>query len=156
MDRALVHEAGHAIIALHLGFRVERIEIAHRFPRVIIANFGGKERTHAERYLVLAGGIANESLSFGNYDQGALGADQREIQAKGGGPITDYVSDALQILNSNKSRLDLLVKRLSLNSIAARVEAKFSPDPDSYEIMDAAQLAEIWGATREPNQRFQP
>lgn len=144
MDRALVHEAGHAIIALHLGFRVERIEIANRFPRVIIANFDGKERTQAERYVVLAGGIANESLSFGNYDQNALGADQREIQVRRGGPITDYVSDALQILNTNKARLDSLVKRLSLNSIATRAEAQFSSDPDSYEIMDATQLAEIW------------
>lgn len=73
-----------------------------------------------------------------------MGCDQRKIETRGGGPITDYVSDALQILNTNKARLDSLVKRLSLNSIATRAEAQFSSDPDSYEIMDATQLAEIW------------
>lgn len=144
MDRALVHEAGHAVIALYLGFLVERIEVANGFTRLILPHFDDAERTSAERCSVLAGGIANEFLSFGNYDQEALGADQREIKVRGGGPITDYVSDALQILNANKARLDSLVKRLSLNSIAARAEAQFSSDPDSYEIMDATQLAEIW------------
>jgi hypothetical protein len=147
MDRALVHEAGHAIIALHLGFRVERIEVANGFPRLILSNFDDAERTAAERYLVLAGGIASEQLGFGNHDQDAMGSDQREIETRGGGPITDYVSDALQVLNANKAMLDSLVKRLSLNSIAARAEAQFSSDPDSYEIMDANQLAEIWSGS---------
>ena len=147
MDRALVHEAGHAIIAMHLDFRVERIEVANRFPRLILSNFDDRERTSGERYLVLAGGIASEHLFCGNYDQDAMGADQREIQALGGGPITDYISDALQILCTNKARLDLLVKELSLNSIAARAEAQLSSDPDSYEIMNATQLAEIWSGS---------
>lgn len=144
MDRALVHEAGHAVVALHLGFRVERIEIANGFPRLIVSDFDNAERASAERYLVLAGGIASERRSFGNYDQDAVGADQRGIETRGGGPITNYVSDALQILNVNKARLDSLVKRLTLNSIVAGTEAQFSSDPDTYEIMDATQLAVIW------------
>lgn len=147
MDRALVHEAGHAIVALHMGFRVEQIEIFNGFPRLIISNFDEKERTPAERYLVLAGGIASEQLYFGNYDQDAIGSDQREIETRGGGPVTDYVANALQILNANKALLDSLVKGLSLNSIAARAEAQFSSDPDSYEIMDAEQIAEIWSGS---------
>lgn len=49
MDRALVHEAGHAIVALHIGFRVEQIGIFNGFPRLMISNFDEKERTPAER-----------------------------------------------------------------------------------------------------------
>jgi hypothetical protein len=144
MDRAVAHEAGHVIVALGLGFCVERVEVANGFPRVIISNFDGAERTPEERYLVLTGGIANEFRLFGNYDQDAIGADQREIQARGGGSITDYISDAWKILNAQTATLDSLVKRLSLNWIAARAEAQFSSDPDTYEVMDASQLEQIW------------
>jgi hypothetical protein len=144
MDRAVAHEAGHVIVALDLGFYVERIEVANGFARVIISNFDGTERTSEERYLVLTGGIANEIRLFGNYDQDAIGADQREIQARGGGPITDYVSRALKILNTQEVTLDLLLKQLSLDWIAARVEAQFSSDPDTFEVMDASRLEQIW------------
>ena len=93
MNRAMVHEAGHAIIATQLGFEIIRIAVNVRMPQLQIANFDSPERTPAERYLVSVGGIASESLVLHGYDQQAMEADQKLIQERGGAQIDKYLPD---------------------------------------------------------------
>ena len=144
MNRAMVHEAGHAIIATQLGFEIIRIAVNVRMPQLQIANFDSPERTPAERYLVLVGGIASESLVLHGYDQQAMGADQKLIQERGGAQIDKYLPDGMKILTANQDRLDLLIEKLHLRWITARAEAQFTSDPDSFELLSGKEVEEIW------------
>jgi len=144
MNRAVIHEAGHAILALHFGFNVEQIEVKDGLTRIVISDFDNPGRTATEKCLVLAGGISNESRMIGNYDPGAIGSDQEQIKLRGGGNIVDYLTEAEKVLNAYKPSLDLLVERLSVRWVTARAEAQFSGDPDSYELLSGSELEEIW------------
>lgn len=57
--RAACHEAGHTVVGLYFGFRVDKIEVADRRPR-IMCDMDSHEP--AERFLFLAGGIAGEKF----------------------------------------------------------------------------------------------
>jgi hypothetical protein len=67
MNRAMSHEAGHAVIALYFGFDIAGIAVANRLPYTSISDLDSPERTPEQRYISLAAGIASEYLSFGNY-----------------------------------------------------------------------------------------
>jgi hypothetical protein len=144
MSRGLIHEAGHAVIGLHFGFDIDGIEMKNRFLSVMISDLDSPERTQKERYIFLAGGIASESLSFGNYDVGAVGDDQKKINVRGGGPVKDYLVDALEILRTNEFRLNRIKNELCLKGISAPLEASFTDDPDSYVLLSRQELYRIW------------
>ena len=144
MNRAMSHEAGHAVIGLHFGFEIAGIAVTNRLPLTSISDLDSPERTPEERYIFLAAGIASETLVFGDYDQGAMGSDQRRIYKRGGGIITEYLPDALEILRKNEGRLNRVRTQLALNWISARAEAQFSDNPDSYELLTKQELDEIW------------
>jgi hypothetical protein len=148
MNRDVIHEAGHAVVALHFGFHIEQVEVKDGLMRTVISDFDGPGRTATEKYLVLAGGISNETRTIGNFDRGAMGSDQEQIRVRGGGQIEGYSPEAQKILEANRPRLDLIVEKLSLRSIMARLEAQFSPDPDSYELLSGPALEEIWSEGR--------
>lgn len=114
----------------------------------VISDFDAPGRTATEKYLVLAAGISNETRTIGNFDREAMGSDQEQIRVRGGGQIEGYSPEARKILEANKPRLDLIVEKLSLRSIMARLEAQFSPDPDSYELLSRPALEEIGSAGR--------
>jgi hypothetical protein len=144
MNRAMSHEAGHAVIALHFGFDIAGIGVANRLPYTSISDLDSPERTPEQRYIFLAAGIASEYLAFGDYDEGAMGSDQKFIQEWGGGIITDYLPDALDILRANESRLNRIKNQLALKWVSGRAEAQFSETPDSYELLTRQELDEIW------------
>jgi hypothetical protein len=144
MNRAMSHEAGHAVVGLHFGFEIEGIAVTNRLPLTSISDLDSPERTPGERYMFLAAGIASEYLSFGNYDAEAMGPDQRFIHERGGGVITDYLPDALAILRAHGTRLNRLKDELALKWVSARAEAQFSDDPDSYELLTRQELEELW------------
>ena len=144
MNRAMIHEAGHAVVGMHYGFNIAGIAITNRLPHTSISDFDAPEKTADQRYIFLAAGIASETLATGHYDQQAMGADQKLIYERGGSVITDYLAAAQEILRANEGRLNRVMNQLSLNSITARVEAQFSSDPDSYELLSRQELDELW------------
>lgn len=144
MNRAAAHEAGHVVIALHFGFDVLRIAMSDGLAHVSISDFDDPRKTPMERYVVLAGGIAAENLKFGNYDQQAMGADQKEISFRGGGPINDYLNGAVAILRAQEGTFERIIHELSLRWITARLEAQFTSEPDTYEILSGSELDGLW------------
>lgn len=144
MNHAMSHEAGHAVIALYFGFDIAGIAVTNRLPHTSISDLDSPERTPEQRYIFLAAGIASEYLSFGNYDEEAMGSDQRFIHERGGGIITGYLPDALDILRANEGRLNRIKNQLALKWVSGRAEAQFSEHPDSYELLTRQELDEIW------------
>ena len=142
--RAICHESGHAVIALHFGFDIERIAITHRWPSVVTSNLDSPQRTTQERYIFLAGGIASEIFIYGHYDQQGVRLDQNMICERGGGLIENYVPDALKIIRSNETRLTRLRKELTAKWVSAAAEAAFDSDPDTFELMSRPELEFIW------------
>lgn len=118
--------------------------MTNRLPHTSISDLDSPEHTPERRYVFLTGGIASEYLSFGNYDEEAMRADQRLIYERGGGIITDYLPDAPEILRASEGRLNRIKNQLALKSISARAEAQFSSDPDSYELLSRQELDQIW------------
>lgn len=144
IKRAISHESGHAIIALHFGFRVEQIAIAHRRPSLLTSDLDSPQRTAQERYIFLAGGIASEIFTCGHYDHNGMRLDPKMICDRGGGPIENYVPDALKIIRSNEARLTRLRKELTARWVGAAAEAAFDSDPDSFELISRQDLELIW------------
>ena len=54
MNRAMSHEAGHAVVGLHFGFEIEGIAVTNRLPLTSISDLDSPERTPGERYMFLA------------------------------------------------------------------------------------------------------
>jgi hypothetical protein len=144
IKRAICHESGHVIVALHLCFHVERIAIAHGRPHLLTSNLDSPQRTAQERYIFLAGGIASEISIFGDYDYAGVRLDQNMLSERGGGPIENYVPDALKIIQSNENRLSRLRKELTARWIAAAAEAAFDSDPDTFELMSCSDVERTW------------
>lgn len=143
MKRAIHHEAGHAVIALHYGFNVSKIAVAGRAIRVLIPSSDWLDIATAERRVFLAGGVAAEVMKFGNYDTDGSTKDQEMIRESGGGAIEDYLAEALVILRGNEQLLNRIVNRLGAKWTIARAEASFDLDPDSYDLLDRAELEQL-------------
>lgn len=141
MKRAMIHEAGHAVIGMHFGFDIAGIAVINRLPLTSVSDFDAPDRTPEQRYVFLAAGTASETFSFGDYDPQAMGSDQRFIYERGGGVITDYLPDALEILRANEGRLNRIQHQLALKWISTRAEAQFNSDPDSYELLSRQDVA---------------
>jgi hypothetical protein len=110
MEPWICHEAGHVTTALHLGFRVDGIEIFQGKPRTMCDLYAA-DRTNEERYVFLAGGIAGETSDFRNYDRAACGDDQARISELGGGSIETYLPAASGIIKAHKGTFDELKKK---------------------------------------------
>src|SRR5580700_2988380 len=103
MDRshATCHEAGHAVVALFFGFRVEGIEVFEGRFRTM-CQLDAQDRTDAQRFILLSGGIAGEKSELGYYDPGGCNDDQKKISELRGLSIESYLPDAAGIIESNK------------------------------------------------------
>jgi len=143
--RAICHEAGHAVAALHFGFRVERIEVFRGMPRSLIAI----ERSH-EMIVVLAGGIAAEQLVFGRYDAAGYADDQRKVSECGGTAIDSYLSEACNVIRSNEDCFRQLRERLTLRWVENWGEWEMTSgsnaDCDSltFELLLREDIEAIW------------
>jgi hypothetical protein len=144
MNRAMLHEAGHAVIGMHFGFDIAGIAVTNRLPHISISDLDAPEKTPEQRYIFLAAGIASESLSLGDYDRQAMRSDQGFIYDRGGRVITDYLPAAQEILRANEGRLNRIMNQRALKGVTARAEAQFSSDQDSYELLSRQELDEIW------------
>jgi hypothetical protein len=142
--RAICHEAGHAIAALRLGFEVNGIEMSEGFPRTVMA-LDSPQKTTEQCCVVLAAGIAAEEVAFGRYDREACGLDQNMIYDRGGGAISDYLSEASNIVRSNESCLQQLRERLTARWVEEEATAMFEPDCNSlsFELLSRTDIEGI-------------
>jgi hypothetical protein len=143
--RALCHEAGHAVVALHLGFYVERIAVSKGMRKTEI-DLQDESQTISplKRYIVLSGGIAGELSMYPKSAPNTAGSDQREISLRKGGPIKNYLPEALEIVSSNKKRFDGLLRQLIIRWVECRVNASWDNEPDSFELLSQSEIQRIW------------
>jgi hypothetical protein len=100
-------------------------------------------RSAIDRYAFLAGGIAAEQFKFGDYDRAAMRDDQAKVTQRNGGALETYIPEALTIVTTRESCLDRVRRQLNIRWIAARAEAQFYSDSDSYQILSRGELDEI-------------
>lgn len=147
MKRAIGHEAGHGAIALHLGFRVEKIEVSKGLPRVVCDL--DPQRTPEDGCILLAGGIAGElCCAHANYDQEACRSDQSRISEIGGSSIEDYLPPATGILWSKEALFCELRKEITRAWVEGEAASAFGPDPNSFEILSEREIADFWNRLR--------
>lgn len=145
MKRASCHEAGHIIVAFKLGIPVEAVRVENRLllTDVWTDDLGSTARPAIDRYAFLAGGIAGEQFVFGDYDPIAMRNDQAKVTQRKGVEIETYLPEVLAIVSANKSCLGHVRRQLHLNWIAARAEAQFCSDSDSYTILSRSDIDDI-------------
>jgi hypothetical protein len=141
--RAVRHEAGHAVIALHYGLSMSRISVEDRVAKTFIKDSDWLAIGASERYVFLAGGIAGEFVAWGNYDRQGLEHDQKLISQFGGGPIETYLPTALEILRTHQRLLDRLAQVLNANWIKSSVEASVEANPDSFDLLEPGELDQL-------------
>ena len=145
INRPICHEAGHVVAALHLGFRVERIDVHQGMPRSLIAMDCTREMM-----VVLASGIAAEQLVLGDYDVEGSTDDQKKISECGGGAIENYLVEACDIIRSNECCARRLRERLTRRWIESQAESEassnFHADSGSltFNLMSREDIEAIW------------
>ena len=147
IKRAICHEAGHVVAALHLGLRVERIEVHQGIPRSLIV----MDRTR-EMKVVLASGVAAERLEFGDHDDKGSADDQKKISECGGGAIESYLDEACSIIRLNEPCFSRLRERLTLkwteNQAESEAGCNFNADSSSltFELLSRQDIETIWSS----------
>ncbi len=143
IKRAICHEAGHAAVALHLGFLVQRIEVVNGLPECLV-DLDNPAKTGEQKYTVLAGGLASEQLLCGGYDQEACRDDEQKASERGGQAIEDYLPKALTIIKANQARLRMLRKKLTGRWIEENAASGFDAGSFSFELMSREELERLW------------
>jgi hypothetical protein len=141
--RPICHEAGHIVVALHFGFRVDCIEVFQGRYRTRLA-LDDTERTDQERCVVLAGGIAGEELDYPNYDPGACGADQQLISKLNGGSIDNYLPAALDIVRAKEPCFRELRKRITIRVLEEQMVMSIAGSGNSFTLLTDIQIRDIW------------
>jgi hypothetical protein len=136
------HEAGHAVVALFFGFRVEGIEAFEGRLRTV-CQLDARDRTDKERFMFLAGGIAGEKSELGRYDSGGCNDDQKKISERGGGPIETYLADAAGIIESNKECFRELRKKITIRAIERSMEMSISGGDNSFKLITGDEIRQI-------------
>jgi hypothetical protein len=143
LKRPCCHEAGHAVVALFFGFRVDGIKVfGGRFHTM--CQLDAKDRTDKERFIFLAGGIAGEKSSLGNYDSGGYNDDQKKISERGGESIEVYLADATRIIDSNKESFREIVKKITTRAIERSMEMSISGGKNSFKLVTGAEIQQVW------------
>jgi hypothetical protein len=143
--QAICHEAGHTVAALHLGFRVEKIELHQGFPRTVM-NLDCGQLAVEQKLIVLAAGIAAEQAVFGDYNHKACGIDQEMISERRGGAISDYLLEASRIVHLHEPCLQRLRVRLMERWLEEEGPYTFDPSPrsPSFELLSHDDIKSIW------------
>ncbi len=143
------HEAGHAVVALFFGFRVEGIE-AFEGRLCTMCQLDAEDRTDKERFIFLAGGIAGEKSDLGQYDSGGYNDDQKKISERGGESIETYLADAAGIIESNKGCFRELRKKITIRSIERSMEMSISSGKNSFKLVTGDEIQQIWTVCQSP------
>ena len=142
-ERAICHEAGHAVAALHLSVYVEQIKVTDGRPNSKI-DLDSMQKTLEERCIVLAGGIAGEKFFYGDYDKEASQSDQNMISERGGGDIREYLVEALKIMSHREICLREFKQQLRAGWVKGAAEAQWESNPDSFDLLSRDEIQRIW------------
>jgi hypothetical protein len=144
-ERAICHEAGHAVAALHLGFCVDKIELIQGFLRTVI-DLDCDQAAVEQKFVVLAAGIAAERIDFGDYNHEACGLDQEMIRERRGGAIEDYLPEGCGILTLRHSCLQRFRKRLTARWLEEEESDTFDPKVSSlpFVLLSRDDIKSIW------------
>jgi hypothetical protein len=142
-ERAMCHEAGHVVVALCQGFRVERVERHQRYFRTVVPP--PTDPADLRKYYVYAaGGIAAETFRLTRYDDNGAGADRQTIISAGGGPIETYLPEALGLIRVNESCFTEILSMLLSKYIEGLHVAAHSEDADSFRIASGSEIQATW------------
>jgi len=157
IQRAICHEAGHAIAALHLGFLIEKISVSKGIPFCHIS-IDTPDRKPQERYIVLTAGIAAEQHLYQWYNPTACAKDKAMIAERGGRSIETYIPAALRVIEINDRKFRSLVWKLTcrmqeeigIESFAAGGSLA-DPALPSFELLSNDEIQVIWRDTAKPS-----
>jgi hypothetical protein len=145
LKRPICHEAGHAVVALFLGFRVDGIEAFEGRLRTM-CELDANDRTDRERFIFLAGGIAGEQSGLGNYDSDGCNDDQQKIFQCGGESIETYLLDAAGIIDSNMECFQELRRKITKRAIEKSSETSITGGKNSFNLITGDEMQRTWTA----------
>jgi hypothetical protein len=145
MEPWICHEAGHVIAALHLGFRVDSIEIIQGKPATM-CDLNAADRTNEERYIFLAGGIAGETCDLGNYDRAACGDDQARISELRGGPVQTYLPAASEIIDAHNGCFRELKKKITFRMLERQMVGMIVGSNNTFTVLPRAEIERVSNA----------
>lgn len=144
--RPSCHEAGHAVVGLHLNFNIEGIEVFEGRLRVMCQLDCG-DRTDDERFVFLAGGIAGEKSEIGGYYSGGCKDDQAKISERGGKSIEVYLPEATRIIQSNRKCFDEMRKQIVIRAIEGSAVMSIARGKNLCKLLSGDELRLIWQLT---------
>jgi hypothetical protein len=139
------HEAGHTVVGLYFGFRIDGIDVFEGRFRTL-CDLDSVDRSDNERFVFLAGGIAGEQSGLGRYDFGGRNDDQTKISERGGGPIEAYLPEAIKIVESNGECLRQLRSRVTTRTMEKIMERQLSGGGNSFKLLTGEEIQSIWTA----------
>lgn len=141
--RPSAHEAGHTVVALFHGFKVARIESFQGVFRVR-AELDAADKTDDQRFLFLAGGVAGETLVFGDYEPGPSKNDQDLTTQHGGGSIDTYRPGAERVIEANQKCFQELRDKIAKRAIQKTMEMQISGGSNSFVLMTGEEVQQVW------------
>ena len=148
---ATVHEAGHVVVALHIGFLVEKIDVLQGFFRTM-CDLDAPNWTAEEQYVFLAAGISAETIDLGHFVPAACQDDQKKIWDRKGDSIDKYVPAATQIIKSNQKFFEELRRKIATQLIVRKTESAFVRVGNSFCLLTHDEIQQIWEKWR-PSKR---
>lgn len=115
LEQALVHESGHALMALLQGITCRGICFDRDQQKFCTLGPPPKaiEQWSREDYLFSAAGVAAEKVIYGSdHDSGGAGADRKDFQSLTAPPFERTVGQAYEILSGEETKLRTLTSML--------------------------------------------
>ncbi len=115
VEQALVHESGHALMAVLQGITCPGICFDRDEGKFCAPGPPPKppEQWPRQDYLFSAAGVAAEKVIYGrNHDSAGAGADRKDFESLNAPPFEQTVSEAYEILSGEDMRLKRLTSGL--------------------------------------------
>jgi hypothetical protein len=115
LEPALVHESGHALMAVLQGVMCRGICFDRDEEKFCTLGPPPRpfEQWSREDYLFSAAGVAAEKVIYGrDHDSGGAGGDRKDFESLNAPPFELTVSEAYEILSGEDMRLKRLTSRL--------------------------------------------
>lgn len=142
-NKAVCHEAGHAIIALNFGLAVTGISVVQSIPTTTYSVTGA---TVQEACAVFAGGAAAEKVVFGYFDE-ASDSDRQMISDIGGGRLEDHLDYAIEIIHANPTCHKEMHKEILTRWVCEEAASNLvgsNSDKLNFQLLNAKRIIEIW------------
>lgn len=149
-ERAICHEAGHAIVGLHFGFNIADICVSG-MPQI---RWSLPAEQPDSACCAVAAGVAAEQITFGRHCEDAAGSDRQQIKDRSGKSLESYLAEAKNILQKylscfcemRKEMLKNWMQEDAANSLEAG--APLAPSlilsAPSFTILGHDEMLAIW------------